>query len=111
MIVVSDATGLVITVKVAVDFPLAIVTVWGTAPIASDEVNVTMTPSGPAFGDTVTVPLTEVPPTTDEGVSKILVTVWADAAAQSANAQLTAAMMRPIGEARRHSEIFITILL
>ena len=68
--VASVPTGFVVTVNVAVVCPAAIVTVAGTvaAPLFED-VRLTTVPPAGAAASRVTVPVLDVPPTTDPGFS------------------------------------------
>ena len=73
----SDGVALVLMAKVAEDLPFAIETDWGTVAKSLCTLRLTITPSAPAFGVMLTVPVDGMPPVTDAGATVTLVTVWA----------------------------------
>ena len=75
--VVLDATATVVIVKVALVAPAATVTVAGSLAATEVSLSVTEYPPVGAAEAKVTVPVEEVPPTTDVGLTSRLATVGA----------------------------------
>ena len=69
---VEDETGVVAIVKVAVVAPPATVTLAGGAALPLLEASITTVPPGGDVALSVTVPIDELPPTTEEGATERL---------------------------------------
>ena len=67
--VAVTGTGVVAILKVALVAPLGTETLPGTVAAEFEELSVTVTPFEPAFAEIVTLPVDEVPPDTDAGIT------------------------------------------
>ena len=79
---VGDATAVVVTLKLAVVLPAAMVNIDGQTAAVESEVSVTGAPPGGAGAASVTVPVALLPPVSDAGITD---TVVNDGPAATAN--------------------------
>src|SRR5471030_1642134 len=91
---VSVPTATVATLNVALNLPLGTTTDWLTLTALADEESETTTPLPVAFLEIVTVPVADVPPTTETGNSETLVRLWPKAETARQRSTLEANVIR-----------------